>query len=215
MSKKLKAAVFDVDGMLLDTREFIFQAYEHTLAKHGLPAREREVIAQQVGRSLADCYAALAPNGDITLLSATHHEFQGERLHLIESYPGLNEMLEELHKAGLKMGVFSSRKGNLVPSLNNAGIVDYFDVVVQGDEVINAKPHPEGLLKVLDHLGVQPDEAVMLGDAAVDIEAGKAAKVAMTVGITHGFGTRDELEKAKPDHIVSSLAEIPSLLLGS
>ena len=215
MTKTIEAAIFDVDGMILDTREFIFQAYEYTLAKHGHDVPDRVVIARQIGRSLPDCYEAFAPNGELITLCDTHHEFQAEQLHLISPYDGLVNMLDTLQEEGIKLGAFSSRKGNLVPSLENAGILHYFGVVVQGDDVKNHKPHPEGLLKALDVLGVKPAHAAMLGDAAVDIEAGKAASVALTVGITHGFGTREELEAAAPDFIVHDLHSIPPLLIGS
>ncbi len=213
MSEQIEAAIFDVDGMLLDTREFIFQAFEHSLAIHGHTIPNRTIISSLVGRSLPDSYAKLVPNGELELLMDTHHQFQLERLHLIEPYEGLKEMLSELQKAGLKMGVFSSRKGHLVPSLEDAGVLEFFDAVVQGDEVVKHKPHPEGLLKALGMLSVEPAKAAMLGDAAVDIQAGKAANVAITIGITHGFGTRKELEAVIPDFIVDNLAEIPALLL--
>lgn len=212
MTREIEAAIFDVDGMLLDTREFIFQAYEYTLAKHGHEVLDRTIIARQIGRSLPDCYEAFAPNGELTVLCDTHHQFQSEQLHLISPYEGLQEMLDALQDNGIKLGAFSSRKGNLIPSLENAGILEYFGVVVQGDEVKNHKPHPEGLWKALSVLETKPANAAMLGDAAVDIEAGKAAKVALTIGITHGFGTRQELEAARPDFIVDNLQSIPALL---
>lgn len=214
MSKTIEAAIFDVDGMLLDTREFIFQAYEYTLAKHGYEVPDRSVIARQIGRSLPDCYEAFAPNGELVALCDTHHKFQSDKLHLISPYEGLVEMLDTLRHNKIKLGAFSSRKGNLIPSLENAGVLSYFGVVVQGSDVLKHKPHPEGLFKALAALAIEPSRASMLGDAAVDIEAGKAAGVALTIGITHGFGTPEDLAKAKPDFTVDDLQGIPPLLLG-
>ena len=214
MSKRnVEAAVFDVDGMLLDTREFILQAYEHTLETHGYPVPDRAAISQHMGRSLETCYLALVPDGKIEVLCDTHHEFQAGKMDLILGYEGLHDMLDTLRNANIALGAFSSRGSNLIPSLQNAGIAEYFGAIVHADDVVEHKPHPEGLLKILDTLAVSPTKAAMLGDAAVDIEAGKAAGVALTVGITHGFGTRETLERAQPDHIVNSLKEIPPLLL--
>lgn len=211
----VKAVVFDVDGMLLDTREFIFQAYEATLGYFGHTVPDRATISKEIGRSLEDCYITFAPNGDIRALCSAHDAFQNtpERLRLIVAYPGVIEMLQELKDAGLKLAVFSSRKLTLVSSLQQAGIADFFEIIVQGDEVTHHKPHPEGLFKAIAGLQVKPQEVAMIGDAAVDILAGKAASVALTVGITHGFGTREELEETNPDHIVASTKEIPQLLL--
>jgi HAD superfamily hydrolase (TIGR01509 family) len=212
----LQAAVFDVDGMLLDTHEFILQAFEDTLRRHGHAVPSRAVISKQIGRSLETCYANLAPNGDVQTLCFAHDTFQNtpEMLGLIRPYPDVLDMLQQLKDAGLQLAVFSSRKTTLVSSLELAGLADFFEVIVQGGEVTHHKPHPEGLFKALAGLEVKPQHAAMLGDAAVDILAGKAAGVALTVGITHGFGTIQELEDAHPDHLVASPSEIPPLLLG-
>ncbi len=213
---RLQAVIFDVDGMLLDTREFIFQAFEAVLAEHGHELPDRVFMAQQIGRSLQDCYLAFAPNGDIQALCLSHDNFQKnpERIQLITALPGVYEMLETLQRTGIRMGVFSSRKLTLLPSLVHAGIGEFFEVAVQGDEVTHHKPHPEGLFKALAALEIKPERAAMVGDAAVDILAGKAANVALTIGITHGFGTREELAEASPDFIVDTSAEMTNIILG-
>lgn len=213
---QLEAVVFDVDGMLLNTQEFIFRAYEYTLADAGHPVPSREFMSKQIGRSLQECYLAFAPNGDIDALCLACDRLQNtpEMIGLITAYPGVPEMLQQLKEANIKLGVFSSRKLTLVSSLAQAGIADYFEVIVQGDEVKHHKPHPEGLFKALKALDVTAAHAAMIGDAAVDIEAGKAASVGLTIGITYGFGTQEELEAAKPDYLVHSAAEIAPILLG-
>ncbi len=83
--------------------------------------------------------------------------------------------------------------------------------VVTSDDVATTKPDPEGLLKALKELGVQPTEAIMVGDLAADISAGKDAGV-LTVGISHGFGTVEELKKAGADEVVGNLAELQSFI---
>jgi len=214
-NQELRAVVFDVDGMLLDTKEFIFQAYEDTLKRFGHQVPHRTVMSKQIGRGLEECYLAFAPNGDIKALSLAHRAFQDrpEIVKLIVTYPGVSDLLQQLQKAGLRLAVFSSRKVTLAPSLQRAGLIEFFGAMVQGDDVTHHKPHPEGLLKALDELGVPPHQAAMVGDAAVDILAGKAAGVSLTIGITHGFGTQTELEAAMPDYIVHSIDEIAPILL--
>lgn len=209
----IKAVIFDVDGTLLDTREFIFQAYEDTLSRYGHKAPTRELMSKYIGLSLQDCYKAFAPDGDIQVFCDDHHEFQLNKLELIKPYAGLSETLNTLQESGLKLGLYSSRKGTLLPSLEHAGIMDYFEVVVQGDEVENHKPHPEGVITAADGLSVNHYEAVMIGDTIFDIQAGKAANVALTIGVTHGFGLRENLEAVKPNFIVDDLYSIPALVL--
>jgi pyrophosphatase PpaX len=200
MTKTIEAAIFDVDGTFL--------------AEHGQVVPERSTIAKYIGRHITDIYNSLAPDGDFDSLFDTHSRFQSENLGLIVAYDGLFEMLELLRDGGVKTAACSSRFKNLIPSLEHTGVVHYFDAIVQGSDVEKHKPHPEGVSLALDKLGVSPSKAVMIGDAGVDITAGKAAGVAMTIGITHGFGTLEELEAKEPDFIVGGLMEIPPILLG-
>lgn len=216
ITRQPKAVIFDVDGMLLNTTEFIFQAYEYTLQQFGYPKPDRKFMASLIGRSLRECYRSLVPDGDIEALCAAHDRFQQApgRLQLITIYPDIDAMLTQLSEAGILLGVFSSRSSTLLPSLEYAGIAHFFQVVIRGNEVTQHKPHPEGLLKALAVLDVEPNETVMIGDAAVDILSGKAAKVAATIGVTYGFGTVQALRSVKPDYIVGSAKEIAPILLG-
>ncbi|MDB5178299.1 MAG: ppaX [Patescibacteria group bacterium] len=199
--------------MLLDTHEFMYQGYEHILREHGYPPIDRMLIDSYIGRSQAECYEAFAPGCDPQALIAADDRYRPKILHLIQGYEGLHEMLGALKSAGFKLGIVSGRTVSLIPSLKNTGIADYFDVIVRGDEVAQGKPHPEGIEKALKQLSIEPQSSAMLGDAVVDIQAGQAANLALTVGITHGFGRRKDLEQARPNHLIDSLSEIPPLLI--
>jgi phosphoglycolate phosphatase-like HAD superfamily hydrolase len=83
MTESLRAAVFDLDGTVLDTREFIFRAYEHSLGLHGYEVPNRTLIAEQIGKSLPDCYEAFAPEGELAVLCQSHHEFQANKIDII------------------------------------------------------------------------------------------------------------------------------------
>lgn len=215
MSGELSVALLDVDGTLLDTKEYLMQAFEHTIAEHGYPVPERPVIAQFIGRSLRECYAGLLPGLPFEPLRDTHAAFQESALGLVTGHADVEDTLRLLKENGWQLGVFSSRYGNLVPTLKQAGIADMFDVIVDGKQVARHKPDPEGILLALGRLSASPAQAVMISDAVVDIQAGKAAEVRLTIGVTHGFGTREELLGAAPDFLVDGLAEIPPILLNA
>ncbi|MEK7509566.1 MAG: HAD-IA family hydrolase [Patescibacteria group bacterium] len=205
----VSAIIFDVDGTMLDTREFILQSFEHALSKHGFRISNfRERFAKIVGLPLADCYAALAPVSNVHALCDTHREFQKQRFDLVAAYDGLIEVLSSLQKRGMKLGACSTRASELRSSLKHADVLHYFDAVIDGSEVTNHKPHPESVFKILEQLDIHPSQAVMVGDTPVDIHAGKAAKVAFTVGITHGFATEEQLDESGADKVVHSLREL-------
>lgn len=210
---KIEAVVFDIDGTLLDTREFISQAYEYVLNHHGMPRRTREEIASQIGKKLDECYAFLAPDGDHSKMMEDHHNFQEANLALVTAFDHVETILEALKDKGIKTALWTGRKGNVIASLEHAQVEpDAFDCIVDASMYKESKPSPEGLFVTLGKVGVEASRAVMIGDAGVDIEAGHRAGVASTIGITHGFGTRQELEQARAEHIIDSLEAIPKII---
>ncbi|CAN5651721.1 pyrophosphatase PpaX [soil metagenome] len=208
---KIKAVIFDFDGTLVDTNEWVLSTYEHTLSHHGLKARSRAEIASQVGKRLEECYAFLAPGMVNDSLLNVHRAFQKQNAHLMKLFGHCNEVLGEL-SIKYKLALFTSR-WNVALSLEAVGIdTKLFSVIVDADMVEKGKPDPEGIYKILDELGLKPTSAVMVGDAGVDIIAAKAAGLAATVGIIHGFGTREELEQVGTDYIIDSLDKLPAVI---
>ena len=209
---KIEAVVFDVDGTLVDTSEFIVQAHEYALKHHNLSVRTREEIMSQVGKKLEDCYAFLAPGEDIERLMETHRGFQAENLSLVRPFEHAADILAHLRGQDIRLALFTSRK-SVEPSLEISGVdPKLFEVILDANGVEKGKPDPEGLLSIMGKLGVTASSVVMVGDAAVDIQAGKNANVAATVGLTHGFGTQKELESAGADYILDSLESLPRLI---
>ena len=210
--KNMQAVVFDVDGTILDTREFIRQAYEHTLQSFGIPMPEKAFFDSHIGPPLEECYKIFAPGIPYAELADRHREFQRGHFDLIALYSGVVEMCSALKKNNLKIAVCSTRSGRLVETLQHAGVKDLINAVVDGSHVTKHKPDPEGILLALQQLNVAAADAVFVGDTSVDIQAGKNAEVPVVIGITHGFGTHAELEAAGADHIVDNLSEIIPIL---
>ncbi|MBI5470450.1 HAD-IA family hydrolase [Candidatus Kaiserbacteria bacterium] len=212
MKRVVNAVVFDADGTLLDTREFILQAYEHTLAAYGHTVPERDFIRGHMGLPLHDCYNVFAPGGDNDALCHMHDVFQKNNYELIDSYEELVLTLDTLRDRGFKIGICSSRTNHLLEALERVGIKDHCDVIIAGKDVTKHKPNPEGFLKALMAMSVSPDRAVMVGDTPQDIGAGKNGGAALTIGVTHGFGTREALIEMGADHVVDRLSDIIPLL---
>lgn len=210
---KIEAVIFDADGTLLDTREFIFQALERTLGHHGHAVPSRDVFTSHMGAHLIDMYMALAPDGDVAKLVEHHRELHREELlYLVAAYEGLHELLQHIREHGAKLGICTNRGEGARDLLRQIGILQDFDTVVTADDVKKHKPDPEGLLQALAHIDVAPQHAVMVGDTTADIGAGKAAGVAYTIGLTHGFSTASILRDAGADYVVDHLDGVLNVL---
>lgn len=209
----ISLVVFDVDGTIVDTREFIFQSYEYVALQNGYETPSRKLIASRIGNRLTENMTFLFPGVDTEKLLEDHRTFQETNLALIGAHPEAATVIEQLKEQHKQVALWTSRRRNLIAVLQSAGLnPDIFDCIVDGDMVAVGKPSPEGLLRVLETLQVAPERAIMVGDANVDIQAARQVGVAATVGLTHGFGTRIELQEADADYIIDSLMVLPEIL---
>ncbi len=211
--KEIEAALFDIDGTLLNTREFVYQAYKHTFHLHGLPLWLLEEIEpiMATGMSLEKSYRFFSLSEDVSELCETHRSYQLEHLYLSVPFPNTVETLKILKNARIKTAAVTSRsRRTSINTLEISGIIGYFDAIISGEDVGNPKPHPEPLLKALKQLEVHPEKAVMIGDTEADIIAGKRGGI-KTIGVSYGFCA--SIAKCSPDFIIDDIAFVIPLLL--
>ena len=211
-SNRFGAALFDVDGTLLDSTDFVVGAFQHTLASHGVTPPSRQAVAELLGPSLADCYQLVAPQLDPRLLCATHRAWQKERIHLVHPFPHVADTLRELRAAGVRLAAVTARSRiSSLGTLENSGLSGLIEFTISAEDVARTKPDPAALHLALARLGLPATTAVMIGDTRADILAGKAAGTA-TIGVTYGFhGIK--LAESQPDYLVHDIRELPAILL--
>jgi pyrophosphatase PpaX len=185
----IKALLLDVDGTILDTREFILQAAEHALHANGYEPVSRERIAQAVGLSFDDFYYFIVGRRDIDVapLQSSHRVFQLERLDLSNPFPHSVQTLKTLKERGYKLAAITNRRrSTLLPTLEQDGLDVLFDEIIAADDAPEIKPSPTQLNIALDRFMLVPEEAVMVGDTDIDMAAGRAAGV-KTIRVWYGF----------------------------
>ncbi len=207
----IKLCVFDVDGTLIDTREFIVQAFEYTLAKHGFPVPTKEEIIKNIGKPLAEDYKVFTNLDDTAELCATHRAWQNENQNLTKLFPDVEETLKALKEKGIKIAVATIRsKITSIGSLQQTGLDKYIDLVLSIEDVVNPKPAPDCVIKAGEHFNIPMSEIFMIGDRHSDIESGKNAG-AKTIGVTYGNDGGD-ISKANPDYVINDIKEILELV---
>ncbi|MCL4232460.1 MAG: HAD-IA family hydrolase [Dehalococcoidia bacterium] len=211
LPRPLRAVLLDIDGTILDTREFIFAAFEHAFLHHRLPPPPREELSRHVGqRELHHIYSGFAEEF-AAAMTELHRDFQAANLELAVPYPGAEAVLSRLTRAGLRLAAVTSRSVRTsARTLELNGLAGYFATVVSAEDVQRLKPHPEPLLAALERMGRPPEAAVMVGDTAADMEAGRAAGL-FTVAATYGFQGPGVLDSA-PDAAIGAIGELPRLL---
>ena len=124
----------------------------------------------------------------------THHDA------LVKPYEGVVEEIRRMKDVGKRLGVVTSKlRDGAMRGLRISGLDDVFDIIIGCDDVTNAKPHPEPVLKAVDELGAKAAETVFVGDSRHDMESGRAAHV-QTAAVLWGPFDRAHLEDLKPDY---------------
>ena len=124
----------------------------------------------------------------------------------------LVKLLEQLKQKGFVMGIVSFvRKTRLTKRLDTWRLEDYFRCAVTPEQVAEFKPSPQPYLKAIENFHLPPKECFVVGDEPVDMLGGKRAGT-RTIGLPQGFYSREELEEAGADSIITSLNALPSIL---
>jgi pyrophosphatase PpaX len=209
---KITTLLFDIDGTLLDTGEFIIQATEHALTALKYPVPKRDVISKNVGKAFPDYYFSLTgTHKDTEMLINTHREFQYKNFHLAKLFPGARETLKTLKERGYKLAAITTRsKKTAHQTLIDAGLYDIFDLVICNEDTPELKPSPAPLLIALKHFNEIPEHSMMIGDSNLDIEAGKNAGT-KTARVTYGFH-KDKMHEPQPDFFIGDIGELLNIL---
>ena len=202
-----KAVLFDLDGTILDTFDFIYGAFEFAFKEYGIEPLSRESIRHLMGGPLEEVYSKMAPECDSILLAESHRKFQSDNLNLVKLFPDTLDVLEELKRREMKIAAITTRSNrSSIRSLEITGIAKYFDMVISAEDVQNHKPNPEPLFKALEFLSIKSKDAVMIGDTGADIMAGKNAGT-ITVAALYGFGGETLIE-LNPDFAIQDLGAL-------
>ncbi|HEX8598387.1 MAG TPA: HAD-IA family hydrolase [Chloroflexia bacterium] len=207
----ISTILFDLDGTLINSIDHIVDCWQHTV-RTGL-GREisREEVLPTIGRSLQACFEEMAPGRSDELYSI-YTTYERDRHDAnVQLIMGTREVLDTLLAEGYKLGVVTSKVLHVAMSgLELFQLDSYFEVIITQADTERHKPFPEPLLVACERLGVSPAEAVYVGDAWTDIEAGKAAGL-LTVGVTWG-AAGEAIREAEPDYILATMTELPGLL---
>lgn len=206
----IRTILFDLDGTLIDTNELIIQSFLHTLETYYPGKYKREDVLPFIGPPLYDTFSALDNDeARINEMIATYRAFNhAQHDALIREYETVYETIAALHRNGFRLGVVTTKiNATAIMGLKRTKLDPFFHCVVGLDDVKNAKPHPEPILKALELLNSKPEEALMVGDNYHDILAGKQAGT-KTAGVAWAIKGREYLEKYEPDFMLEKMSDL-------
>ncbi|MDQ2745047.1 MAG: HAD family hydrolase [Chloroflexota bacterium] len=210
--RRIRAIIFDFDGLILDTEMPAFQSWQELFAEHGqhLPL---EVWARAIGASLAEFDTAVHLQElvglplDLDALRAARLARKVELLAEADALPGVREYIAGARRLGLRLAIAtSSGRGWADAQLARLGLLEAFEAIVCADDVQAAKPDPALFLAALRRLGVTADEAIAIEDSPNGITAARAAGI-FCVAVPNELTLQLGVDHA--DLVLSSLEEMP------
>lgn len=185
-----KACIFDLDGVLVDTAIYHFQAWKKLGSTFGFELSE-EQNEQLKGISRVESLERILSWANYSATAAQKEAWLIEKnetyLSLItnmnpnEILPGVVDFLHQIKALGYKIGLGSASK-NAEIILEKTGLLAWFDVLIDGNKVTKSKPDPEVFLKGAEGLGIPAAECIVFEDAQAGVEAAKAGGM-KTIGI--------------------------------
>jgi len=195
----IKGFLFDLDGVIVDTAVFHFQAWRRCAQKLGGDFTEAQ-NEELKGVSRVDSLKKII---EWTGATVNRVEFEAlmleknrwylelvEELSAADGLPGAVAFLQQAHAQGIKIALGSASK-NAPMILDKMGLTSLFDAIIDGNNVVNGKPHPEVFLKGAAALGLNPVECLVFEDSIAGVQAAKRGEMSCV-----GIGTPETLQGA-------------------
>jgi beta-phosphoglucomutase len=211
--KSRKAAIWDVDGTLVDTAELHFQAWQEICREQGrdftrddfaatFGQRNPEIIRTLFGeRFNPEEIAALGDRKEVLYRSAASKG--------VELLPGVRRLVEELHRVGFVQAIGSSAPGaNLELILRLTGIARFFAAIVSSEDTQRGKPDPQVFLVAAERLGIVPARCVVFEDAMAGVQAARAGGMKCVAVRCVGHHSEAKLRQAGADLVVDTFEQV-------
>lgn len=212
MSTRFDAALFDLDGTLLDTAPDLALAANALRTEYGMPTLRDDVITSFVGRGMENLVrrvlaGSLDPDEPpphpideaMAVFKRHYHRVNGDRVRIFD---GVVDGLQAMRADGLSLAVVTNKPTEFtLPLLAQTGLGGLFKTVVCGDTCAHKKPHPEPVLHACALLAVEPARAVVIGDSVNDAQAARAAGTAVLI-VPYGYNEGRDVRSLDADGIV-------------
>jgi HAD superfamily hydrolase (TIGR01509 family) len=194
-----KAIVFDLDGTLVDSGSQVMQAFRHALHPFGIEATY-ELLEKIRSRKQHNLFEGLIHDDHAPLALERLAQYSMQAVKQVTLYPGLDPILKLLSKRKIPMAVWTGRDSvSAAQILQHLDIHHHFDRLIGSCHVTQNKPHPEGLLMLVEHFGCDPQEILMIGDHEHDIHGARQAGCRSALALWNGRHPMIGEEHA-PDH---------------
>ncbi len=210
----IKHVCFDLDGTLVDSSDTILESTKSALYKLNISYRiDEDIFTNMIGMHFVDIFEKLqidVPDFEkfITIYKALYFDFMDSSY----LYPGVKQTLQYLNEKNIRVSLLTTKVQDQAEKIiDHFNLRSSFDYLMGRRDGLAHKPSPEPLIYICDELEIKTHETLMVGDTELDIQCGIGAG-SKTCGVLYGYRTKDQLEKEKPDFLISSLSDLRKIL---
>jgi beta-phosphoglucomutase len=185
---RAEAILWDMDGVIVDSGEWHYQAYVKVMAKRGVKLTRERYYSSLFGRRnwdiLRDVLGDLPDDEIRKIAEEKERTFREVVRGHIQPLPGAKELLRRAHEAGLKQSIVSSTpRENIEMIIETLGVREHLDAIVGEEDTERGKPDPQPFTTAADRLSMPYDRCIVIEDAPEGLEAGRRAGM-RTIGVT-------------------------------
>jgi len=215
MQRAYELLVFDWDGTLMDSESRIVSCMRAAITDLGLELPDDSSISNIIGLGLKEAICMLIPGADEVLIKKVtgryRHHFLYENTTPTPLFTGAKELLHTLKSEGYLLAVATGKgRPGLDRVLSYSGLDQVFHATRCADEAFS-KPHPDMLLQILDELGVNATDALMIGDTEYDMQMANNAGTA-ALAVSYGVHSVERLLQHEPLDCLDAISEVSNWL---
>ena len=209
--------LFDLDGTLIDSKRTIAMYFIRTLDQLKIP---HFLTEKKVSENLENSFEDINREFELNMnekefkifVDAYRKNYLKDPLPGTKIYPWVKRILASLKKKNFKLALATGKQTEVAQkSLKDMKLDMYFDHIQGWEPGLKAKPEPDILKRAVKKISGLENNAVMIGDTHIDIQAGQALGMP-TIAVLYGFGHRETLKKYSPDYFMSAFNELPGIL---
>jgi pyrophosphatase PpaX len=206
--RKFEGFIFDIDGTLASTNELIFATFRHITKKYLNSDISDEEIIKLFGPPEDDILKIFMQENFEEAQKDYYEFYQNNHAEMADIYPGLKKVLDTIKNAGIPLSIYTGkgRKSSII-TLTEIGVIDYFDLIITGDDVAKPKPSRLGIDPFIEKFNLERDRVLMIGDSPADIIAAKEANVKMASVVWDAYA-KDEVIKMNNSYLFHSVDEL-------
>ncbi|MBS3051839.1 MAG: HAD-IA family hydrolase [Candidatus Aenigmarchaeota archaeon] len=210
---KLKAILFDVDGVLLDSIKYYIRYLKKIVKAMKLEMPSDKEIRFSFGMPWFEGVKKLWPHIDMKKFKKTDKKISSKTLLNLKPFPNAIKSVHEIKKTGIKIGIVTmGNREHVYKKMTRSGYdLELFDCIVTRSDVKRSRPHPDAILLACKKLKIKPKDALYVGDTLLDHESAKRADINY-VSVTCGTLTKNELIENKVLNFVKDVSELPKLI---